>query len=274
MSVTGFQRKVCRLLAAERRRNGESYIAGGVPLSLHCLSGRVSKDIDIFHDTAEALVQAVDSDLKCLRAAGLSVSVLHQTPTFVNAVVSAAAGAVAIQWVKDSAFRFFPLVEDDDFGLTAHPFDLATNKVLALGGRLEIRDWLDTIYASDHIQHLGLLIYAAVGKDPGFSPAALLNEAGRSSRYSSREFDELAFDGEPPDFIGLAGRWKTLLSEAGEINAALPFEHAGEAVMDRGGCLYRFSGRARLEADLNAGGVTFHRGRICGALPEVVPADR
>ena len=48
--------------------------------------------------------------------------------------------SVLLQWVKDSAFRFFPLVEHADFGLTLHPFDLATNKVLALVGRLEVRD--------------------------------------------------------------------------------------------------------------------------------------
>jgi hypothetical protein len=39
---------------------------------------------------------------------------------------------VTIEWTRDSAFRFFPLVGHDDFGLVLHPFDLATNKVLAL----------------------------------------------------------------------------------------------------------------------------------------------
>ena len=40
---------------------------------------------------------------------------------------------------------FFPLVEHEDLGLILHPFDLATNKVLALVGRLEVRDWVDVI---------------------------------------------------------------------------------------------------------------------------------
>ena len=30
-------------------------------------------------------------------------------------------------------------------GLALHPFDLATNKVLALVGRLEARDWVDVL---------------------------------------------------------------------------------------------------------------------------------
>ena len=33
------------------------------------------------------------------------------------------------------------LVEHPDFGLALHPFDLATNKVLALVGRLEACAW-------------------------------------------------------------------------------------------------------------------------------------
>jgi hypothetical protein len=36
-------------------------------------------------------------------------------------------------------------VRHPDFGLTLHPFDLATNKVLALVGRTEVRDWVDMV---------------------------------------------------------------------------------------------------------------------------------
>ncbi len=79
-----------------------------------------------------------------------------------------------MQWSRDSAFRFFPLVRHDELGLTLHPFDLATNKVLALIGRLEARDWIDVINCHDRIQPLGYLAWAACGKDPGFSPASVL----------------------------------------------------------------------------------------------------
>lgn len=33
MSITIFQRDLCRLIAANRRRSGESYVAGGVALN-------------------------------------------------------------------------------------------------------------------------------------------------------------------------------------------------------------------------------------------------
>jgi len=72
-----------------------------------------------------------------------------------------------------------------------HAFDLATNKVLALVGRLEVRDWVDVIYSAERLQPLGYLAWAASGKDPGFSPAAIIEQAGRTGRYSAEEVAEL-----------------------------------------------------------------------------------
>ncbi len=109
-----------------------------------------------------------------------------------------------LEWVCDSAYRFFPLVEHPDFGLTMHPFDLATNKVLALVGRLEVRDWIDTMACGNRLQPLGYLAWAATGKDPGYSPALLLAEARRSTRYSAAEIAALAFEGPPPDAAELS----------------------------------------------------------------------
>lgn len=47
-----------------------------------------------------------------------------------EALVSRRGQDLIVEWTRDSAFRFFPLVEENDLGLTLHPFDLATNKVL------------------------------------------------------------------------------------------------------------------------------------------------
>jgi hypothetical protein len=73
-----------------------------------------------------------------LEASGFGVEVLRERLSFVEALVSRAQDTTLLQWVRDSAYRFFPLVEHELFGLALHPFDLATNKVLALVGRLEV----------------------------------------------------------------------------------------------------------------------------------------
>ena len=268
MALTAFQLTVCRLIARHRVASGESYVAGGAALTAATGSARISRDIDLFHDAAAAVAASWDDDRQLLAAEGYDVRAARERESFVEAVVSRGGESVVLQWTADSAYRFFPLVEHPDFGLTLHPFDLATNKVLALVGRLEPRDWVDVVSCDDRIQRLGYLAWAACGKDPGFSPASILEHAGRSSRYSSDEIAALAFDGPPPDAAELSRRWHAMLDEAREIVSVLPAEHAGTCVLDARREL--FSGDvARLRAALGAGELRFHAGRIRGALPQV-----
>ena len=143
MALTDFQRRVYRLIAETRIASGESYVAGGVALNELIRAPRLSRDIDLFHDTDSALETSWDADRRVLGAHGLRVDALRERPSSVEARISAGADSVLMQWTRDSAYRFFPLVRHDDLGLTLHAFDLATNKVLALVGRLEVRDWVD-----------------------------------------------------------------------------------------------------------------------------------
>lgn len=62
MAVTPFQRTLCRLLAADRRARGESYVAGGVALGAALDTRRLSRDLDVFHDTTEAVSASWDHD--------------------------------------------------------------------------------------------------------------------------------------------------------------------------------------------------------------------
>lgn len=268
MALTRFQRDVCRVVAAHRRQSGESYVAGGSALNLLVGAPRVSRDIDLFHDTQEALEATWAADSSMLRGAGYDVVVARERPGFVEAVVSGASDSVLMQWTRDSAFRFFPLVEHEEFGLVLHPFDLATNKVLALVGRLEVRDWVDTIACDAAIQPLGYLAWAACGKDPGFSPASILEHAGRTSRYTAVELRDLSFEGPSPDAAALSSRWHAMLGEARGIVNMLPPPSAGECVLRPGGALYR-GGEAELGKDLAAGDVRFHPGSIKGAFPRL-----
>jgi hypothetical protein len=57
------------------------------------------------------------------------------------------------------------------------------------------RDWIDMITCHERIQPLGYLAWAACGKDPGFSPLTIVEQAGRSGRYTTAELEGLSFDG-------------------------------------------------------------------------------
>lgn len=50
MALTPFQRDVCRVIAHQRKRSGESYVAGGVALNEAIGALRRSRDIDLFQD--------------------------------------------------------------------------------------------------------------------------------------------------------------------------------------------------------------------------------
>jgi hypothetical protein len=93
-----------------------------------------------------------------LERGGFSISSVRELPGFVEATLGKGEGKTLVQWTVDSAYRFFPLVRDDTLGLALHPFDLATNKVLALVGRLEARDWIDVIGCHTRLQELGSLL--------------------------------------------------------------------------------------------------------------------
>ena len=138
----------------------------------------------------------------------------------------------------------------------------------ALVGRLEPRDWIDVIACHERLQPLGYLAWAASGKDPGFTPPGILTEAQRSSRYGDEELAGLQFEGTPPSARDLSRRWRRALEEATAIVGALPVSHLGEVVMTSDGALCR-GDVATLEKLVAAGQLSFHRGRLGGALPQL-----
>jgi len=268
MAVTEFQRLVCQIIAQDRISVGNSYVAGGTDLNLLLDSPRVSRDIDIFHDTEDAVQNAWDADRLVLEKHGYGIRVIRERQSFVEAVIEKGGESVLLEWTRDSAFRFFPLVEHGDLGLTLHPFDLATNKVLALAGRLEPRDWIDVISCHEKLQHLGYLLWAACGKDPGFSPASLLEAASRGGRYSAPEIQQLAFEGSSPDPAELNRTWHSMLTEAGQIIDLLPEEKAGWCVLGRDGNLLN-KPPDQLDNVLESSNVHFHEGCLYGAFPQI-----
>ncbi len=269
MALTPFQRDVCRLLAGNRLRSGESYVAGGAALNTLLAAPRLSRDVDLFHDTERALAASWAADRELLEREAYVLSVFRERPTFVEAEVRRGDDTVVVQWAHDSAYRFFPLVRHEELGLALHPFDLATGKVLALVGRVEPRDFVDTLTCDREVQPLGYLAWAACGKDPGFSPTAILELASRSSRYSDIELRGLDFEGEPPDAAALAHRWKAALDAAREIVGLLPTLQAGRAVLARDGTPFRGS-PATLREALAHDRLVYHEGTIRGAFPRIV----
>lgn len=71
MALTPLQRRICRLIATQRIAAGERYVTGGVALTTLLATPRVSRDIDLFHDTEEAVAASWAADRATLEGDGL-----------------------------------------------------------------------------------------------------------------------------------------------------------------------------------------------------------
>jgi hypothetical protein len=159
-----------------------------------------------------------------------------------------------------------PTIRHPVAGYVLHPVDLAVNKLLALAGRDEARDFLDVLDLDRRTLPLGALCWAAAGKDPGFTPFALLEILRRRGRYHQEDFSRLTL-AAPVDLHALKHRWLGALDDADVFVHARPPSEAG--------CLYysrrtgQFVAPAPSEVD-----VVPHFGRPGGVLPRIIEEDR
>ena len=119
------------------------------------------------------------------------------------------------------------------FGYRLHIADIATNKALAAGGRREPREVLDLLYIHGRHLPLGAVIWAAVGKDPGYSPESLICEIRRNARYRADDYADLAL-AEPVDAGDVARRLRKALDEAEAFVGAMPAGKEGLLFLEGG----------------------------------------
>ncbi len=259
MPLTSFQQGVARLLA--QSRTPDSFLAGGAALHLEPESLRYSNDLDYFNDSAERVASAYAEDRDLLIRAGYRVDTKLERAGFVRAIVTQADEATKVEWVHDTAWRFLPAIKDDLVGFTLHPLDLAINKLLALVGRDEPRDFLDTLFVHEKTLSLGAAVWAATAKDPGFTPPMLLGLLRRRGRFHPEDFERLALR-STPDLVELKTTWLEALEGAEQFISSRP--------KDQIGCLYYSPARGLFPRDPSqATDVVPHYGRPGGVLPIV-----
>jgi len=194
MPLTEFQREVLAVIVGNRSE--QSHFAGGLVLNAVEGSPRYSKDFDVFHDEIRDLDVTSLRDVESLESAGYEVARLNdygewdKPSSFRKAIVRSGAGQLALDWAHDSAFRFFPIVSDPLLGWRLHLFDMAVNKALALSARTVTRDYIDILELS-RIYPLEAIVWAACGKDEGFSPLLLLAMMRRFAKIEPGTLDKI-----------------------------------------------------------------------------------
>jgi hypothetical protein len=227
--LSDLQRAILAALAAQR--SPESYVAGAA--ALNRAGPRYSQDIDVFHDREEAVARAADFDAALLAAGGYAIRWLRREPGLHVAEVRQGDEATRLEWARDSDFRFFPAVRDQLFGYRLHLADLATNKAIAAASRREPRDVLDLLHVHERHLPLAAAIWAAVAKDPGYTPENLVGEIRRNARYRADDYADLRLT-EPVDAGDVARRLHKALDGADAFIQAMPAGKEGLLFLERG----------------------------------------
>ena len=259
MPLTPYQAVLAQLLS--RNRTEDSHLAGGAALHASENSIRFSEDLDYFHDSEARVASAYDKDRKLLEKNGYKCSVEMNQPGYIRCLVAKNGHSTKVEWAHDSAWRFMPVEKVEALGYVLHPIDLAINKILALAGRDEARDFLDVLHAHETLLPLGALCWAACGKDPGWSPNSLLELLKRRGKYQPEDFKRLNLNIE----VNLQHLKQTWLAAMG--NAELFIQQAPPQDV---GCLYYSQSKKTFvspdfsKPDLD---ITPHTGRPGGVVP-------
>lgn len=261
MPIADFERELLALLATNRKP--DSFVAGGTVLNQAPQSPRTSDDLDIFHDTEEAVQIAVRLDTRLMEKQGYEIEYTFTAPSFVRAIVKKHGRGTKLEWAYDSAYRFFPTEPDEELGYRLNFWDAATNKVLAAVARSAIRDYIDLLYIHENRLHLGALVWAAAAKDQGLSPGFILEELARNQRFPAGSIESLNLT-QPIDPQALKKIWLRALSESRDmLNSIFADAPYGCFFLDR-------HGQPQLPTNDNRLTLTPHFGTIRGCLPRIV----
>jgi predicted nucleotidyltransferase component of viral defense system len=160
-------------------------LAGGAALIARGEIDRLTRDLDFFATDAAQVDQVVPIFEATVRNAGLTVSEVQVAAGFARLVVTDGDDRTGVDIAADA--RLLP-ADRTALGLLLSVEELAVDKVLAVFGRAEARDFVDLAALEPRfgLEHLCEL---AVVKDGGFDRQVFFEMLGRFGRLPRDEFD-------------------------------------------------------------------------------------
>ena len=162
--LTPLQLRVCRIVA-DLPEAGMVALAGGGALIVHGIIDRATTDLDFFSPDVVDVRVFAEAARSAIMSEGLHVDTARSSPDFVRLEVNDGTDEMSID-VGISTRAFTPVPTSQGRVLAAE--DLAGDKMLALFGRAEPRDFLD-VHALTARFDLSEFYELAADKDPGFS---------------------------------------------------------------------------------------------------------
>jgi hypothetical protein len=181
--LSPLQEQVAAIIAGLAEAEGFA-LAGGAALIARGDVQRQTRDLDFFGLTPEAVDRLVPAVDRALKDAGLVVRHVQENSGFARLIVERGTESTELDLGADA--RLFP-AEPGRLAPTLSGEELAVDKVLAVFGRAEARDFVDLAavegrYGLDHLFEL------AAEKDRGFTPETFGEMAGRFLRLRRDEF--------------------------------------------------------------------------------------
>lgn len=182
--LTDLQQRVAQILAALPEASG-FVLAGGAALVARGDVDRTTRDLDFFAIEPGDVDRLVPPLRAALETAGLTVDERQVVPGFARITVTGNDESTVIDLASDA--RLLP-PEPSRFGPALSAEELAVDKVLAVFGRAEARDFVD-LAALEPRFGLERLCRLAAEKDRGFHPDAFRDMLDRFDRLPRDEFD-------------------------------------------------------------------------------------
>lgn len=166
--LTEIQKKILLLINSLPEKDA-FYLTGGTALSAFYLKHRKSHDLDFFTTVEEIILPFSQKVERVLTQEGLKIEKKRGLSSFVELLVMSGSDSTVIHLALDTPFRFEEPREFSDFpGVKIDSLiDIAVNKLLALFGRAELRDFIDIYFLREHFSKNDL-IEKAKRKDKGF----------------------------------------------------------------------------------------------------------
>lgn len=187
--LTDLQRRILRILA-ELGESDDFALAGGAAIIISGIADRPTNDLDFFTEHPKTVEALLDAAQTALEDAGLEVTRLAEASTFARLRVGGPDEVTYVDLASDA--RMLP-VRSTDTGFMLAEAELAADKVLALSGRGESRDFIDFRGLLTRFD-IGQLCQLAGEKDPGFAPEQLVAALEYFDRIPPAEFAEYTDD--------------------------------------------------------------------------------
>ncbi|MFZ2358191.1 MAG: nucleotidyl transferase AbiEii/AbiGii toxin family protein [Anaerolineae bacterium] len=195
------------------------YLTGGTALAVYHLQHRYSEDLDFFADAREAMtgVTAIASEIAQDLDAGIEFT--RAFPTFVETFLTNQAGErVKIDFAFDTPFRLQPTITDPAYGIRLdNLIDMTSNKLAALFGRSESKDFVDIYFICQELMPFATLYEQANQKHVGMTHywLALAMRNVMKVQFLPRMIKPLQLTTLQDYFLGLADQ---LMADIGDLS--------------------------------------------------------